>query len=211
MATMYAQYGEEQVLLNFFEGKRQGRLVEIGAANGLKNSNSRFLIESYEWSGLLVEPHPTFFSELKKLYGDSTVVELKQLAVYSQKGTMPFYVYGFENIEPAQVSTLSSTFKDKVCKMYGDGYKEPIMVETDTLEAILRSQPEVVDFLSIDCEGVDMDVLRSNDWRTYRPTLVCIEHSMPQSELHEYMTSQGYWLLTRTTGNTFYVANGASL
>lgn len=85
------------------------------------------------------------------------------------------------------------------------------MVETDTLEAILRSQPEVVDFLSIDCEGVDMDVLRSNDWRTYRPTLVCIEHSMPQSELHEYMTSQGYWLLTRTTGNTFYVANGASL
>lgn len=198
-------------MLNFFEGKRNGRLVEIGAANGIKNSNSRFLIESYDWCGLLVEPHPTFFSELNKLYGLNSNIQLKQLAVFSEKSTMPFYVYGFENAEEAQVSTLSSNFKDKVCKIYGDGYKEPIMVETDTLTAILESQLEIVDFLSVDCEGVDMDVLRSNDWKLHRPTLVCVEHSMPFSELHEYMTSQGYWLLTRTAGNTFYVANGASL
>ena len=47
--TYYAQYNEEEIFKNFFNNKQDGFVVEVGAADGITNSNSRFLIESLNW------------------------------------------------------------------------------------------------------------------------------------------------------------------
>lgn len=198
----YSQYGEERVLNQFFKGKDIGTVVDVGAADGVRYSNSRYLIESLGWSAVLVEPHPTYFEALGKLYEKNNSVKLINVAVYSEEGDMPFYVYGRD--EHAQVSTLSKNFKDRVIKVHGDKYEQtPTIVKVVKLSQILEDIDKV-DFLSVDCEGVDMEVLRSNDWGRNRPSLLCAEHSMPKPELHEYMTSVGYKFVTETAGNSFF-------
>ena len=69
-----------------------------------------------------------------------------------------------------------------------------------------------IDFLSIDCEGLDLNVLKSNDWNKYRPTIVCIEtHDDLQNDLHsesaKFMNEVGYTL----KGKTMQGANVGSL
>lgn len=199
---MYAQYGEESILKSFFGEDSKGFVVDVGAADGIRYSNSRYLIDELGWSGLLVEPHPTFFDRIKSLYEDSNKVSVVNAAVYSKEGEMPFYVYGRD--EHAQVSTLSETFKDKVTRVHGDKFEaEPTQVRVLKLSSILEGVKNI-DFLSIDCEGVDMEVLLSNDWEKHRPSLVCVEHSMPKDDLHEFLSSVGYTFLQATEGNSFF-------
>lgn len=199
---MYAQYGEESIILDFFGQDSKGKVVDVGAADGIRYSNSRYLINDLGWSGVLVEPHPTYFDKIKELYKDADAVTTINAAVYSEEGEMPFYVYGRD--EHAQVSTLSKDFKEKVAKVHGDKFEEhPTIVNVIKLSTILQDVGKV-DFLSIDCEGVDMEVIKSNDWDLYRPSLVCVEHSMPKEELHGYMNSVGYRFLQATVGNSFF-------
>ena len=204
----YSQYGEENVLLQYFNQKKNGVVFDIGAADGTRYSNSRFLIENCQWSGVLVEPHPVFFKEIENLYRNNENVRYKNAAVHEVCGRMPFYVYGMNNLEPAQVSTLSPMFRDRVISLYGNGYEEKsIEVEVVTLKSLFEEfNVSTVDFLSIDCEGNDMNVLKSNDWKFIRPHLICVEHSMPQKELDSFMIDQNYKLYTRTVGNSFYTA-----
>jgi FkbM family methyltransferase len=198
----YTQYGEESVLKAFFKTLTHGTVVDVGAADGVRYSNSRYLIESLGWAAVLVEPHPTYFTELSKLYENNSSVTIINKAVYSEEGDMPFYVYGRD--EHAQVSTLSENFKNKVTKVHGDKYEQtPTMVKVIKLSQVLEGLKEV-EFLSVDCEGVDMEVLLSNDWEKYRPSLICVEHSMPKPTLHEFMASVGYKFLTETEGNSFF-------
>ena len=71
------------------------------------------------------------------------------------------------------------------------------------MSTILKDSQQI-DFISIDCEGVDMDVLKSNDWDKIRPKLVCIEHSMDKRVLLDFMSEQGYRKTHTTIGNTFF-------
>lgn len=201
----YSQYGEESIILDFFGQDSKGMVVDIGAADGIRYSNSRYLISELGWSGILVEPHPTYFDNINELYKDADSVTTINAAVYSEEGEMPFYVYGRD--EHAQVSTLSKEFKERVVKVHGDKFEEnPTMVSVIRLSTVLQEAGKV-DFLSVDCEGVDMDVIKSNDWDIYRPSLVCVEHSMPKEKLHDYMNSVGYTFLQATQGNTFFKDN----
>ena len=199
---IYAQYGEESIILDFFGQDSKGIVVDVGAADGVRYSNSRWLIESCGWEAVLVEPHPTYFHQLEDLYKSNKSVKLVNAAAYSEEALLPFYLYGRD--EHAQVSTLSKNFRDKVIKVHGNKFEEkPTMVKALQLSSILHDIDHV-DFLSIDCEGVDMEVIKSNDWDLYRPSLVCVEHSMPKSELHDFINSVNYTFLTETQGNTFF-------
>jgi len=200
--TQYSQYGEEVVIDSFFNKKKNGFCVDVGAANGIRYSNSRYLIEELNWSAVLIEPHPTFFDELKELYKNTDTVSLLNIAAHSKTGKLPFYVYGRD--EHAQVSTLSESFKERVINIHGNKYEdEPTIVNVESLKNILKDLP-FVDFLSIDCEGVDMEVIKSNDWEMYRPDLVCVEQSMPEEEIVEFMSSVNYKLYKKTAGNMFF-------
>jgi len=202
----YSQYGEEPIINSFFNKKEKGFCVDIGAADGRRHSNSRYLIESLGWSAVLVEPHPTFFDELTQLYKNTDEVTLLNLAIHTKTGKLPFYVYGDLpcNKEHAQVSTLCETFKERVIELYGNKYEnKPTMVNVEPLKNILKDLPSV-DFLSIDCEGVDMEVLKSNDWDLYRPSLVCVESSMPEEEVVKFMSSVDYKYYNKTVGNIFF-------
>ena len=199
---LYAQYGEESIITSFFKDKKEGFFVDIGAMDGVTYSNTRHLVEYYDWGGILVEPHPIFFEKLKLLYDRNNRITLFNNACLDKETEVDFFMYSDGN--DACVSTISDVFKNRVISIYGDKFApEPLKIKTKTLNGIIADYS--VDFLSIDVEGVDMEVLSSNDWNKNRPSLICIEHSMESYLLTNFMHNVNYMEYTKTSGNTFFV------
>jgi hypothetical protein len=67
-----------------------------------------------------------------------------------------------------------------------------------------------IDLLSVDTEGHDLEVLKSNDWRKYRPTVICTEIQSTIS-LHQYLIKLGYKLVTKTPINCLYVEKNSPI
>lgn len=211
----YSQYGEESVLDSFFSGKEKGFCVDVGASDGELNSNSRYLIESLKWSAVLIEPNKILFDHAKNLYKNTPEVMLLNIAIHTKKGKMPLHLYGKwreGDDRPGQSSTLSEKFKQYIIDResswegsYINRYEDtPAIVDCVTLKSVLKDTPKV-DFLSIDTEGVDMEVLKSNDWELYRPSLICSElMSMPEKDIVQFMSSVGYKTYTKTQDNIFF-------
>jgi FkbM family methyltransferase len=203
-----AQYNEEEILWRFFKNKRNGFLVDVGAADGYRYSNSYSLINDYNWGGMLIEPHPDFVQRTETLYAEKPKIKICAYAIGSTEEIRQLYMYGRD--KHAQISTLSNRFKERAVQIHGDKYLSPINVKCKPLNSVLREYdcPIDIDFISIDCEGLDMEVLQSMDWNRYHVRLVCVEHSMPKSDLHSYMNSIGYTFFDETIGNSFFVKDG---
>ncbi len=206
---MYSQYNEEELITNFFNSKENGYVVDIGAVDGIVNSNSRYLISNLKWSGLLVEPNPTSFNLLQSLYSDNNNIKLENLAIFDKEiDSIEFHIYG-DNLQDSQGSTLSDIFKERATIQTGDKYRKTIFVKTKTLKNVFSDNnvPNKFDFLSVDCEGVDYHVLSSNDWNMFRPTLVCIEPSLNVQQIDSLLKSNDYVFHGSTNGNIFYKDN----
>jgi FkbM family methyltransferase len=136
---------------------------------------------------VLVEPNPTAYKRLCELRARDTVVNT---AISSSAGVLPFVV-------------------DKACSgVLDDNYayrnrenKEVIDVPCRPLADVLGQYAADVPiaFLSVDCEGHDLAVLKSNDWSRFRPRVVIAEDHEPRYDgpIHEYMVSQGYVYLCK--------------
>jgi len=203
-----SQHGEEDVIFRHFTGARRknGYLVDAGAADGKRFSNSWTLLNKHGWSGMLIEPHPQFAQQCRDLYADNNKVEVLEVAVFDRRCQQDFYP--FSKPPEGQVSTLDLAFKARAEAAHGKKYHPPIKVECWPLGQLLKKQgaPKKIDFMSIDCEGVDMKVVRSMDWAHHHVELVCVETSMrPLKQLITFMQSVGYRQKERTLGNMFFV------
>jgi len=194
--TIGAQYGEDAILEKYFQGQHYGFVVDIGAANGLDNSNTHALLQQGGWQGLLVEPEPSQYKALEERYADNMHVRTVNCACGSECGTQKFHIGGEGH---KQGSTLLSEWKDRLEKDFDATYEAEIDVHVLTLVELFDAYkvPEI-DFLSIDCEGMDYQVLQSIDWNRWQPTLICMEGG-------GFALPENYREFCRTAGNTLYV------
>jgi FkbM family methyltransferase len=191
-----SQYGEEKILRKFFNYEPTGTVVDVGAADGLDNSNSHCLLTHPGWSGVLVEPESSQFRDLEARYAGRSNVRTVNCAVGQQPGKATFHVGGEGH---KQGSTMLPEWKQKVITEFNGVYLEPIQVQVRTLSDILEeAKVTKIDFLTIDCEGMDDQVLKSMDWKRWQPRLICLEgrgFSLPGN----------YSEFCMTRGNVFYV------
>lgn len=164
----YSQNKEQQHIVNYF-GSKPFHLLDIGANDGQTFSNSRYLLKELNWSGLLVEPSPTAFKKLKALYNDNDLVECLNVAIANEKGRIDFYDMG-EHVGKGDTSLLSTAVKDELVRWHGVEFKKT-KVKAVTYADII----DTYDFITIDCEGLDLDVLKQIDLK--HTSLVCVEHN----------------------------------
>lgn len=197
------QYNERSLFTEFFKSKRGGFVVEVGAANGVENSHTKFLIDEWEWSGILIEPHPDFFRNLSQVHAGKDRVRLVNKAICTEEGQHEFYL----------ARAISRLFLDEKKKQdflgggWGKKVTGSVQVEAVRLDNLLDSMggvPKEFDLLSIDAEGMDLNVVESMDWKRWRPRLVCIEHAYPKPELDAAFAAIGYQFWKKNTGNSFY-------
>lgn len=167
---MYSQNNEEQVILDYFK-EFKGHLLDIGANDGVTLSNSRKLLE-LGWSADLVEPAPIAFEKLKKLYSRKRKVKTHNIAIADVSGEMTMYVSGthLNNGDTDLLSTLS--LKDKQKWESTTDYKE---IKVKTFSWADFNNGSTYDFINIDVEGYDLEILRQIDLTNVK--LICVEHN----------------------------------
>ena len=183
---------ERQLVRNFFNGI-PGFFVEVGANHPVVGSQSWHL-EQCGWRGILVEPQPELAERLQELRH----AKVFAAACSSPKNAgqlMPFFVAG----------TLSALDRDTMSP--GSHPERVIQVPVRTLDDILAEggAPQPLDFLSIDVEGHEIQVLRGFNFARWRPRLILLEDHVGNLSKHWFVKSCGYRLVRRTGYNGWYV------
>lgn len=196
---MYSQYGEDEFLFNYFN-KRDGFLVDIGAADGVRYSNSYKFI-SAGWSGLLIEPNQKSFQKLTSVHKNNEKVILYNCGA-SYETKLNTEVYCDKNDSFEQLTTFS-TQQVQNCKDYFkcDFYSQTIDIHK-TSEIFQKFNITKIDFLSIDTESYDFNVIKGIDFDVVDIHIIIVEHN--SDELESYLKSKNYEIFHKTAGNHLY-------
>ena len=183
---------ETSLVWDFFQRNPAGVFVEVGA-NHPTQDNQTWFLEQQGWSGVLVEPNP----ELAKLLAEQRPRSRAVNAAVGAPG-QPAEVDLLLGLNPLH-STLTPLLGDQL-----SGQK--VRVRLRTLNDILAEAGlGRIDFLSIDVEGMELQVLQGLDFQKYSPRLVLIEEHRRDYHKHFYLRRQGYRLVRRTGRNNWYV------
>lgn len=178
MKKTYSQYGEDLIIFDYFNG-RTGNLLDLGANDGITFSNSRLFIEN-GWKGVLVEASPITFQKLKKLYKESQDVICIEKCLSKEKLKTIFYHNTFHNNPNAgeNMDLLSTIDIDSYKRTSSWGTFSNFEIECDTIDTVLNLVPiKKFDYISIDIEGVDLDILQQLNLQDLGVELLCLEHN----------------------------------
>lgn len=164
----YSQNNEQDIILQYF-GSRKGFFLDIGANDGITLSNT-YALQLQEWKGVLIEPSEEAFNRIKASNG----VQKFNVAIGTEDGHCTFHEMG-NHLNAGDVSLLSTIKKTELKRWPGVEFKER-MTEVWTYKTLLKHSPfKFFDFISIDAEGVDYEILEQIDLKY--TDMVCIEHN----------------------------------
>ena len=178
---------------------KPGYFIEIGANDGFTLSNTWYLEENFGWSGILVEANPRYAASLA-LRKNSKVVNK---AISGEAGVAQFADAGL-------YSGLSEALDDRHAKHTLGAPR--ITVECTTFQDLLSETqpPAVIDFLSIDVEGVELEVMAQFVSSGYRARCGCIETNMRPDdtlEMKNLLSASDYCIAWdgQTDSNVFFI------
>lgn len=201
----YSQEGEDMVLRSFYEANRnyKGFYIDVGAHHPFRFSNTQYFYKR-GWRGINIEPNPRAL-RLFKLFRRRDINLNLGISLVRQK--LRFYCFN----EPA-LNGFSKEISE--ARNNKNNYKiiDSIEVQTYPLGEVLdRYMPanQRIDFLSIDAEGLDFEVLKSNNWQKYKPQYILVEHELnleqiDQSNLYLYLRNLGYRWVAKTKRTLFF-------
>jgi FkbM family methyltransferase len=169
--------------------KRDGFFVEIGAANGFGGSTTYLLEKHFGWQGILAEANPVHFERLAELRSSS----ICRKAVHKRSGeTLEFWHVpdhpGLASLAEYALNDMHAATRQRA--------HVPIMVETISLNDLLSSfgAPRVIDYINIDTEGSEYDILCAFDFDYYDVHLFSVEHNYSASEqrVTNLLSERGY-------------------
>jgi len=188
---------ERRLVRLFFDDKPEGTFVEVGANDPVAFSQTHHL-EAHGWSGLLIEPIPELCEALRAQRPNSTVVQAA-CGRPADRGEAEFAV-----ATDHQQSALKRDQLD-----FQTDTQRTITVRVVTLDDILDEHPTPnggpYDFVSIDVEGMQLDVLEGFDLARHRPRLLLIEDHLTDLRTHRHIKAKGYRLAKRTGLNNWYI------
>lgn len=192
MRTIFGQEVEDGLRRAFFSDTERGYFVEVGA-NHPERSSQTFDLERSGWTGVLIEPQPDLAEELRQRR--SAKVYAEGCSSRANSGSrMTLHLAGGH-------SSFDKSLNLAEIKPHG-----AIEVPVRTLDQLLTDAGiPYIDFISIDVEGHELEVLDGFDLARWRPRLILIEDLILHLRLHRSLTQRGYRWLRRTGINNWYV------
>lgn len=201
----YSQNGEQRIILEYF-GNSRGTFMDCGANDGALLSNSRALA-LLGWSGVCIEPAPVAFAKLQALYADRPDVRCINAAITTQDGPIDFYDSG-THLHKGDTSLLSTTRPEELARWKRSGEQfTKTTVRGITFSGLLMQLPwpVVFDFISIDAEGADYDILRQIDLRAVGCRLLCVETNGKENQKFiDYCAGHGMRLHRSVSENLLF-------
>jgi FkbM family methyltransferase len=197
----FGQNGEDYLLWHFFDFKRSGFFLDIGAHDGVALSNTKSF-EEQGWSGICVEPIPEMFAAcqtVRRRVVNAACVSGPQKTVDLRVDRSGLFA-GVETDE-------AHAARDYGTWAAGDpGFQTIAVPAMRASELILPTDPPI-DFATIDVEGTEIDVLEGLDLRRHRPRVLVLEALTPEAleTLDKYLEPFGYRRGRSVYWNHFYV------
>jgi len=193
----FSQFGEDLVLDAFMGMPATGFYVDIGANDPLKLSNThRFYLRG--WHGINVEPDPLTFLRMETLRPRDINLNV---GIASKSGTLDFYRMSADSL-----STFNRDAAFKAQSQYRERIVDIVPIQVRPLADVLSKYASNldIDFLSVDVEGLDLEVLQSNDWNLHRPKLIVVEVNQGGKAIDHFLQTISYAMLYNNGTNGIY-------
>lgn len=197
MRGRYSQNNEEEFILDWFQDKTDGFFLDIGAGDGVNDSNTRALWER-GWSGMCIEPNWRAFRQLMEVYGPGMRVVRVHAAITTENGPVLFYEHPITGW-----SSLTPHLGDQ--KDYRASLVQGLTI--DSLKI-----PWKVDFISIDTEGWDAAILSTLP-PYIRPKLILAEQDKAvrgEWDVGSILVKWGYHEVWHNEANVAYALQAGS-
>lgn len=181
-----SEFGQDAFVLSQLQFKKNGYFVDFGATDGISGSNTYILEQRYGWTGILAEPARCWHDSLRR----NRTAEIELSGVSDESGkSIPFYEKGDVSTARSRISLKSKLKRlTKPSRFYD--------VPTISLYDLLKKYraPRVIDYLSMDTEGSELQILNAFDFSAFRFRVITCEHNhTPNREkIFALLTSHGY-------------------
>jgi FkbM family methyltransferase len=205
----YSQEGEDRILQRVFELQSSGFYIDVGAYHPKRLSNT-YLFYKRGWKGINIDATPGSMEKFKKSRPRDINIER---AITNKQKELVFFMFD----EPA----LNSF--DRELSLQRSKHTNYILlgekiIQTSTLNEVLTeflSEDQRIDFLTVDVEGFDLDVLQSNDWGRFRPAYILVEclseesdiDKIKQQDVYQFLSFQEYRFFAKTFRTLFFTSN----
>jgi FkbM family methyltransferase len=204
----FSHWGEDSIVQFIFRDHKPGRYLDIGCYHPALYSNTMSLYRQ-GWTGVNVDPNPFMIGECRTLRPKDTSVNK---AVGAERGFMEYFNFH----DWASSNTANRKFAEEVAAVSRVGVPAPSIVEVLTLEELIDEyfQGMAPEFINIDVEELDVDVLRSGNWSKHRPLVIAVEDirfvaDRPgESPTYKFMLEHGYTLFSRCVFTSFFIEDG---
>lgn len=167
--------------------KKGVNFIQIGANDGITNDPIQKYVKQLNWKGILIEPIPSVFEQLKKNYHNTVDLAFENCAISNKNEKRMFYYFDYEEGYHTLSSFSLQTLKNH--KIVRDEKKNQIkkaMIPCVTFDFIIdKYNIQKLDFLQIDTEGYDYKILQSIDFNKIRPEVIHFEHSHLKDRMYK--------------------------
>jgi FkbM family methyltransferase len=183
-----AQLRQDLLILSLLNDKKGGFFVEFGATDGIGLSNTHLLETRYQWSGILAEPARCWHPALTRNRG----CNIDTRCVWHSTGEVLSFR---ETAEPA-LSTIADYGKED---MHREARERAVEydVPTVSLRDLLRMHdaPRRIDYLSVDTEGSELEILEAFDFSEYDVDIITVEHNFTRSResINRLLSGNGFF------------------
>lgn len=194
----FSQNGEDILIDSLLGNKKSGFYIDVGAYSPSRLSNTkRFYLRG--WKGINIEPDP---NKIKKFYNLRPRDINLNLGIANKSGKLKYFKF-----EPETLSTFSTSaakdYKSQGFKLVGTS-KIQVLKLAGVLES--HSGGKDIDFMSVDVEGYDYEVLKSNNWKKFKPKLICVEVAgQVEKNIEKFLTRIGYKKICKNHNNLIFL------
>lgn len=192
----YSRAGEDLVINEIFKSKGTGTYIDIGCHDPIKNSNS-YLFYNKGWRGLNIDANEEKINLLNIVKPLDVNINL---AVSSEKGEIEYLEIEGDD----SMNTTKTEFYNNFIKDQNYNIKKKSFIRCDSLKNILETHLEFseIDFMTIDVEGSELEILNSNNWNKFKPKVLLIETEI---ENFDFVTNPIFKLLNSLEYATYSV------
>ena len=198
----FSQEGEDLMLDIMMNYKKNGFYVDVGAHHPFKFSNT-FYYYLKGWNGVCIDANPGLSSAFAKYRPRDLFFNT---GISRNAGEFEYFCF-----LDAALNTMDDKLKEKRIKD-GHAFKEAIKINTSSLKDVLdlAGLNTTIDFMSIDVEGLELEVLKSNNWEKYSPKFIIVHYKSKnindclQSSMSSYLSEKNYEMYAKSFHSVFY-------
>jgi hypothetical protein len=200
-AISFSQSGEDMVIRSLNRWKKDGFFVDIGAHHPIRFSNTfYFYLEG--WTGINVDPIPGIMD----LFNETRPRDINLEIAVGESGVSEFFQF-----EEGAYNTFDKEIAKNMISHKISPLQKVHQIKKYPLKEILEKYVPIntkIDLMTIDAEGLDVEILQSNDWEKFRPEYICAEcHTTDESRPmnpRKILEANGYSFVCQTEFSSIY-------